>query len=336
MRTPLFIVAAAVGLSALTHDAPAQAQINVASHGTFKSFGGFFSSLCITQSGSGMNLATCQAPSANNTTQEFFVRQGFGQWTLDGLCLGVPNGNYAAGKVQLETCQSGSGSAWEGWGYESGRIEAFPAGSPNGYCLDVANEQNLAGNAITVARCNNGQSQLFLPEALSVNVVNRAAYLPPSQTPWPPAMWTNIMAPAPVPIEVQQWTHDRAPTENTGEFWYFVGNMIVSEATTDILCVDVTGGAISNGNGTLFLNESGSQCANTASQTFYLEPSQEYTDGSAVTIHNYLEFSGLTPSCLNLANDNTANGTAVNLAACNQGHAQQWILHLDAAYNTLP
>jgi hypothetical protein len=283
-----------------------------------------------------MQLAACQAANPNNTSQFFSIHGGgtLGTWVLNNLCVGVPNGNYAGGTVVLETCGT-AGAAYEAWGYSSGRIEAFPGGSPNGYCLDTAGEVNTSGNTITIAKCNNGQSQLFLPQQFTVNIVNRASYLPPTQTPWPASVWTNIMAPAPVPIEVQPWTHDRSTTDNVGEFWYFHGNEIATASTTDFLCIDVTGGAISNGAGTIFLNESGSQCTGTVAQTWYMEPSQLYTDGSAVTIHNFLEFTGFTPSCLNLANDNTTAGTAVNLAACNQGAAQQWIVHLDAAYNTL-
>ncbi len=111
------------------------------------------------------------------------------------------------------------------------------------------------------------------------------------------------------------------------------GNQLDWAGTTDFVCLDVVGETISNGSGQLFMNENGTCTGTPTGQNWYLEPSSKYKDGTAVTIHNLLEFTEFGASCLNLAGDNTAAGTAVNLALCNASDAQQWIVHLDAAQN---
>jgi hypothetical protein len=131
------------------YGAPARAVTEAQTYvGTFTSFGGFFSSLCITQSGSGMVLETCQGVSPSNTAQMVNVGSGLAYWTLNGLCLTVPNGDYAGGQVNLATCTS-SGVGQQ-WGYNSGKIEAFPGSNPapNGYCLDTASEENTNQTAV--------------------------------------------------------------------------------------------------------------------------------------------------------------------------------------------
>ncbi len=78
--------------------------------GTFTSFGGLFSDFCVTQSGSGsgstLNLETCSSNML--LAQHFTVSPN--EWTINGLCLGVPGGNFAAGAVHLETCGTGGGT----------------------------------------------------------------------------------------------------------------------------------------------------------------------------------------------------------------------------------
>jgi hypothetical protein len=338
MKLRHLVVVAAVTLPVLAGSASAKAASYVpVTSGTFVSFGGFFSGLCITQSGSGsgstMNLETCQGRVAS----QFITvsNSGDGYWKLNGLCFGVPEGNYSAGNVVLETCGTSEGF-YESWQYNSGRLEAIPSGSANGYCLDTAGEENGAGKAVTVAPCNSNQSQLFLPNFFTINIVNRATWTAPSPNPpYPGSVYANPNGAQPVPVSLQPWTHDRVSNDNFGEYWDFIENQVFLSAVGDFAPLDVTGGAITNGAGQIYVNlVDNSPTPN--SQKWYIEPSKEYTDGSAITIHNLLEFTGLTPSCLNLAGDNPAAGTTIDLAACNASNAQQWMIHLDAAYNAYP
>lgn len=334
IATGLLAAASAV----LTMNAPAKASnIGISSHGTLIPWGGF-SNLVLTQSGSSVLLE----PPSGATTSQFTVAAGAGFWKVNGLCLGVVNGNPSSGQVDLETCSNLK--PYQAWEYENGQIRPFPGGSETGFCLDIQGGMPNQGAKIGLAPCNGtSQSQLFWPSGMTVNLVNRQTYTPPSSSVPPVVVDTGSNFDGngysdPGGIQLQPWTHNRASSDRLGEYWWFSGNLIRWAGITDVVCLDVQGGTLSNGAGQLFLNTSGTCTGANGStphdgQVFYMEPSSKYHDGASVTIHNGLEFFGTTPSCMDIRFDNTSPGNTVELAQCNSTDAQEWIIHMDAAYN---
>jgi hypothetical protein len=327
----------------LTMNAPAKAAtININPNGAIIPNGGF-SNFVLTQSGSTVVLLPFSTP----VTSQFTVNSGSGIWKVNNLCLGIPNGNTSLGQVQLETCGTGGG-AFEAWEFENGQVRSIPAGRQNGFCLDLQGGSVNQGTRATLAACSStSQTQLFWPSGMTLNIVNRETYAPPSHNPpFPAALDTgsnldNNGYSDPGGIQLQPWTHTRANTDRLGEYWRFSGNLILWAGSTDFQCLDVQGGALNGGAGQLFLNSGVCFGQSTAGpggtphygQVFYMEPSARYRDSASVTIHNLLEFTTGVPSCLDILGNNTSAGNTVELAQCNSTEAQEWIIHMDAAYN---